>query len=184
MRDGTHHHNGDTITRAGTHYLLKGDLARSLKADAPAEVLASIALEAFEDEGLARAEMARLNMRHGFGPAKLLVRGAVESVGVGSRSASDLAAEAVSYVFDHVVEFVEVEDGADAAEVLARAAVDWLTGCISGGIDDAIASRREAIERQAEQDADESPICERCGADGPDLQEEGDYLACATCRNS
>jgi len=174
----------------GTSYLLASAVAGALVADAGADALVAVCLESFEDDGLARDELAKLNLRHGYADAKRLTRSALSDSFDGLAGTppagwlAGLAAEAVGYVFDNpeCVDPETVRDGADAAEVLADAAIDWLGGLLVGGLSDAKDKRREqhALDLEAEE---AGPFCELCGAYNVELDSDGidDTLACLPC---
>jgi len=176
----------------GQFYLLRAAVAGALVADASADALALVCLESFEDEGLARDELAQINLRHGCAAAKRMTRAALLELGgaapssdaAASRFCSEVAAEAVDYVFSNIecVDPDTIKTGADAADVLADAACDWLGGLLVGGLSDAKQARREqhALDLEAEE---AGPFCELCGAYNVELDHDDldDTLACLPC---
>jgi len=123
------------------------------RTDSPTSAPWSI-LESFEDEDLARQELATLNLKHAEAVAVELATEAVKAAGCGTdRMAEVMAVEAVGYVHPIADEFIfgaeldAVKAGGSACEALARAAVSWLAGCIEGGLDDAITEARNRDPR-------------------------------------
>jgi len=111
-----------------------------------------VALERFEDVGLARAELYAINGNQAEAVAVALVAEGIRSAGCTRPGiAQAIAVEAVGYVADHGREFVELEEAAagNHAELLATAATDWLAGCISGGVEDAIDTRKRTDPRRS-----------------------------------
>jgi len=116
------------------------------------ELATQVALERFEDAGLAALELYAINGNQAEAVAVALVAEGIRSAGCTRPGiAQAIALEAVGYVADHGREFVELEEAAagNHAELLATAATDWLTGCISGGVEDATGERKARDPRRS-----------------------------------
>lgn len=118
--------------------------------------VATDALESFEDEGLARAELATLNLKHADALAVELVTEGIKAAGCDRGSMAEVfAVEAVGYVQPLADEFIfgadldAVKAGGSAAEALAEAAMSWLTGCMIGGLDDVLTQRKRSNPRRS-----------------------------------
>jgi len=120
--------------------------------DTTEELATQVALERFEDAGLALAELYAINHNQAEAIAVALVAEGIRSAGcTRSGIAQAIALEAVGYVADHGAKFVELEEAAagNHAELLALASIEWLAGCMTGGVEDAIADRSKRDPRRS-----------------------------------